>query len=66
MHRLLLILLIAGVTPINPLLAILAYNRGMTWAVPVCVLWGLGSLAWFAVVATRKRSRLAEVTERRD
>ncbi len=66
MHRLLLILLIAGVTPINPLLAILAYNRGITWAMPVCVLWGLGSLAWFAVVATRKRSGVTEAPSSRD
>lgn len=66
MHRLLLILLIAGVTPINPLLAILAYNRGITWAMPVCVLWGLGSLAWFAVVATRKRKVGFEAQDSRD
>lgn len=66
MHKLLMVLLIAGVTPINPLLAIYGYSHGATWAVPVCVLWGLGAFAWFAFVSTRKGSRLAEVRSSRD
>lgn len=66
MHKLLMVLLIAGVTPINPLLAMYGYSKGATWAVPVCAVWGLGALAWFAYVATRKNARLTEVRSSRD
>lgn len=66
MHKLLMVLLIAGVTPINPLLAMYGYSNGATWAVPVCAVWGLGALAWFAYVSTRKNARLAEVRPSRD
>lgn len=66
MHKLLMVLLIAGVTPINPLLAIYGYSHGAAWAVPVCALWGLGAFAWFAFVSTRKGSRLAEAPSSRD
>lgn len=59
MQRFLLILMLAGITPINPLIAIYAYGRGMTWAVLLCILWGFSGLAMLAKRATKRRSRAA-------
>lgn len=66
MQRLLFIALIAGVTPINPLLAIYAHGRGMTWAVLLCVLWGFSGLAMIAWRATKGRSGHTAVPDMRD
>ncbi len=47
--------LVAGVTPINPLLGLWAYGRGHTRALPLCALWGFGAMVVFFVNAGRKR-----------
>jgi len=66
MQRFLLILMLAGITPINPLIAIYAHGRGMTWAVLLCILWGFSGLAMIAWRATRGRSGQAAVPDTRD
>ena len=66
MQRLLLILLIAGMTPINPLIAIYAHGYGMTWAVPLCVLWGFSGLAMIAWRVSKGRGGRAAVPDPRD
>ncbi|MFA8478528.1 hypothetical protein QT922_017995 [Xanthomonas campestris pv. campestris] len=65
MQRFLLILMLAGITPINPLIAIYAHGRGMTWAVLLCILWSFSGLAMLAKRATKGRSRAA-VPDTRD
>ena len=66
MQRFLLILMLAGITPINPLIAIYAHGHGMTWAVLLCILWGFSGLAMIAWHATRGRSGQAAVSDTRN
>ncbi|MBB3817792.1 hypothetical protein FHR54_002137 [Xanthomonas arboricola] len=60
-----MILMLADITPINPLIAIYAHGRGMTWAVLLCILWGFSCLAMLAKRVTKGRSRAA-VPDTRD
>jgi hypothetical protein len=64
--NLLVAFLVAGVTPINPLLGLWAHNRGHTWALPLCALWGFGALAVFFINAGRKRGGAWEAPDGRD
>ncbi|WP_445392392.1 hypothetical protein ACUDTL_16910 [Stenotrophomonas pavanii] len=66
MNRLLLILMLTGITPINPLIAIYAHGHGMTWAVLLCILWGFSGLAMIAWRATKGRGGQAAVPHTRD
>jgi hypothetical protein len=58
--------LVAGVTPINPLLGLWAYGRGHAWALPLSALWGLGALAAFFINAGRKHGSIREAPDGRD
>ena len=64
--NLLVAFLVAGVTPINPLLGLWAYGRGHTWALPLSALWGFGALAVFFITAGRKRGGGWEASDGRD
>ncbi len=64
--NLLVAFLVAGVTPINPLLGLWAYGRGHAWALPLSALWGLGALAAFFINAGRKHGGSPEAPDGRD
>lgn len=66
MHRLILVLTVLGVTPVNPLLGIWLHGQGFSWALPASALWGFSALSFFLWGCTRPRRGLHEAPESRD